>query len=165
MSQTGRRIHDGTRQENAKVRTGGMNRCGSLFLRVITGVAVVLTVLALCLPQVLGRAHVGTFKAAKVQIEANFSPALEKFKEAVGRHPTTAEGLTALTVIPAGNPGKWTGPIMSSVPRDPWGRKYRYICPGTHNATSYDLWSCGPDGKDGGGDDVTNWAGEPAKNG
>ena len=68
-----------------------------------------------------------------------------------------AEGLAVLTAIPAGNPEDWTGPIMQKVPRDPWGRKYQYVCPGTQNPNSYDLWSSGPDGKDGGGDDIANW--------
>jgi general secretion pathway protein G len=139
------------------MRTGGVNRCGSLFLRVIIAVATVLALLALCLPQVLGHAPVARFKTAEVQIEANFTTALDKFKEAMGRYPTTAEGLAVLTAIPAGDPENWTGPIMQKVPRDPWGRQYQYVCPGTHNPNSYDLWSFGPDGKPRGGDDVGNW--------
>jgi hypothetical protein len=29
--------------------------------------------------------------------------------------------------------------------------------PGQHNVDSYDLYSFGPDGKMGGGDDIVNW--------
>ena len=25
--------------------------------------------------------------------------------------------------------------------KDPWGKKYQYLCPGTHNPDSYDLWT------------------------
>jgi general secretion pathway protein G len=43
--------------------------------------------------------------------------------------------------------------------KDPWGREYKYLSPGQHNA-DFDLWSMGPDGEDGGegkNADVTNW--------
>ncbi len=44
---------------------------------------------------------------------------------------------------------------------DPWGNALQYQCPGTHNKTSYDLWSKGRDGKssteDEKLDDVVNW--------
>jgi general secretion pathway protein G len=47
---------------------------------------------------------------------------------------------------------------------DPFGIPYRYLCPGTNNAVSFDLWSLGSDktndffaGTDHGIDDVTNW--------
>jgi general secretion pathway protein G len=40
---------------------------------------------------------------------------------------------------------------------DPWGNRYRYRVPGQHSPDGYDLWSAGPDGKDGTGDDIGNW--------
>jgi general secretion pathway protein G len=43
------------------------------------------------------------------------------------------------------------------VPKDPWGHPYVYIYPGTNNTDSYDIYSFGKDGKDGGSDDITNW--------
>jgi general secretion pathway protein G len=60
---------------------------------------------------------------------------------------------------------------------DPWGKPYRYtratddagnVKPGIHRKSSFDLYSCGPDGVDQNGendkkagkDDINNWTGE-----
>ena len=53
-------------------------------------------------------------------------------------------------------------PLMNSTAvddllKDPWGHPFVYYCPGKHNRESYDLFSIGPDGVEGTGDDVTNW--------
>ena len=54
----------------------------------------------------------------------------------------------------------WDGPYIhtKSLLSDPWGRPYRYQTPGIHHPDEYDLWSTGPDGKDGTTDDVGNWS-------
>ncbi len=54
----------------------------------------------------------------------------------------------------------WDGPYIhtKSLLSDPWGRPYRYRAPGIHRPDEYDLWSTGPDGKDGTADDVGNWS-------
>jgi general secretion pathway protein G len=96
-------------------------------------------------------------RKAMLQIKANFATALDTFAIAVRRYPSTEEGLRVLTTT------SWTDPhgrrqvILKTVPRDPWGNEYQYVYPGTHNRDSYDLWSSGPDGKPGGGDDIANW--------
>ncbi len=41
--------------------------------------------------------------------------------------------------------------------RDPWGHPYVYIVPGQHYPESFDLFSVGPDGQQGTGDDVAPW--------
>ena len=63
------------------------------------------------------------------------------------------------SVWPAPNVKDWSGPYLQkgAVPRDPWGNAYQYRFPGQHNASGYDLYSFGPDGQDGGGDDIDNW--------
>jgi general secretion pathway protein G len=113
-------------------------------------------VIFLQLPHYVGYAPIARVKGAEVQI-ANFATALNAFNDAVGRYPTTREGLDALVKIPANVPKPWTKPFMKNIPPDPWGRKYRYACPGTHNTDSYDLYSLGRDGKSGSKDDITNW--------
>jgi general secretion pathway protein G len=100
-------------------------------------------------------------KAAKVQIEANFATALQTFKDKVGRYPTTNDGLHALKTTIWDEARGLEQPIMQKIARDAWGHEYQYTYPGTRNADSYDLWSFGPDGKDGGGDDITNWKENP----
>ncbi len=84
--------------------------------------------------------------------------ALNTFLIDTGRYPTTAEGLRALVEPPAGLPN-WRGPYMQRpAPADPWGRPYVYVCPGVHNPDGFDLSSMGPDGREGGGDDMDNWS-------
>ena len=53
----------------------------------------------------------------------------------------------------------WKGPYLKdqpTVPKDPWGTTYVYRYPGTNNPGGYDLYSFGPDLKEGGSDDITN---------
>src|SRR5580765_4485152 len=92
--------------------------------------------------------------AAKQDISA-MTTALDKFEEHVGRYPTTAEGLAALSTRPAGL-AKWNGPYVAKpIINDPWMHKYVYVFPGTHAAGSFDLFSNGKNGKPGDADDIT----------
>ncbi len=95
--------------------------------------------------------------AAKIQIGV-LSTALESYHLDVARHPGGDEGLAALAQPPKTGPAaaRWKGPYVKSVPQDPWGNPFRYQFPGTHG-TAFDLWSAGPDGKDGTEDDVASW--------
>ena len=75
-----------------------------------------------------------------------------------GRYPTTEQGLAALIAKPAAppEPKNWKGPYIEStdLPKDPWGADYIYRNPGERNPNGYDLRSLGPDGQDGGEDDI-----------
>ena len=76
-------------------------------------------------------------KAAKAQIDA-LDKAIEQFRLDMNRLPTTEEGLAVLNVSPPNEPN-WAGPYLKKdVPRDPWGRPYVYLAPGTHN-NDFDL--------------------------
>jgi len=93
---------------------------------------------------------------------ASINNALDQFYLHCGRYPTTEEGLKALREKPDSDDLKnWNGPyVKKAIPTDPWGRDYQYACPGTHSPTSYDLFSLGRDGKEGGSgsdEDITNW--------
>ncbi len=83
---------------------------------------------------------------------------LDAFEVDTGRHPTTDEGLKALMEQP-GNAKDWKGPYLKrAVTNDPWGNPYMYRSPGQHNSSGYDLYSYGPDGQEGGGDDIDSWS-------
>ena len=104
--------------------------------------------------------HVGTSKSktATVQIE-ELGTALEMYRLEVGSYPTTAQGLAVLVQRPAGVE-QWNGPYLRKpvVPKDPWGRDYRYRHPGEHG--TFDIYSLGADNADGGegeSADVVNW--------
>lgn len=88
---------------------------------------------------------------------ANFRTALKMFHVDTGVCPSTVQGLNALLQCPAGITN-WHGPYLqpAEIPLDPWGLKYlyEYPCPGTANDCL--IISRGPDGRLGGGDDITN---------
>lgn len=93
-------------------------------------------------------------QTARVDIEINLNTALKLYEMDNGSLPTTEEGLQVLLTSPQGAK-RWNGPYVEQQPFDPWGLKYRYVCPGQHGA--FDLFSVGPDGTEGTDDDVTSW--------
>jgi general secretion pathway protein G len=96
--------------------------------------------------------------AARVAKEniADLETALIGFEIDVARYPTMDEGLKSLVEQPKGANG-WHGPYVKRVTEDPWGHPYQCRFPGKHNPSMFDVWSLGPDGRDGTGDDVGNW--------
>jgi len=120
-------------------------------------VLVILATLALMVvPKFTKRSEQARMTAASVDV-ANIELALDAFEVDCGRHPTTEEGLRALLEQPS-NANRWKGAYLKKgMPKDPWGNPYVYRCPGQHNADGYDLYSFGPDGQEGGGDDIDNW--------
>ena len=121
-------------------------------------VLVILAVLAaVVVPKFTKRSEQARVAAATTDI-ANLSTALDAFEIDVGRYPTNDEGLKALVETPS-NAKDWKGPYLKrAVVNDPWGHPYVYRSPGSHNPTGYDLYSFGPDGNEGGGDDIDNWS-------
>jgi len=124
-------------------------------------VLVILTVLALIVvPKFVGRGEQARIAAAKADI-ATMKMQLHIFEQDCSRFPTTAEGLRALVEQPADADNWGGGPggdsYLERLPKDPWGTPYNYKYPGDHNTRSFDLWSCGPDKQNGGGDDICNW--------
>jgi len=119
-------------------------------------VLVILGVLALVVvPKFAGRSEEARKTAARTDISM-LEGQIDIFEQDCGRFPSNDEGLAALVSAPPNAP-KWKGPyIKRGVPKDPWGNEYVYRYPGTHNANSYDLYSMGPDGREG-GDDIDNW--------
>ena len=86
---------------------------------------------------------------------AAIGTALRLYKAANGAYPSTDQGLVALVVKPTSlpSPSRWTQ-LFSTVPKDPWGNDFFYLCPGRTHPTGYDLFSAGPDGKPYTGDDL-----------
>jgi len=68
------------------------------------------------------------------------------------RKPTTDQGLKALVQQPSGDPKPrhWKK-LMEAVPIDPWGNEYIYRNPGKYKTDGFDLYSLGPQGKEGEG--------------
>jgi general secretion pathway protein G len=57
--------------------------------------------------------------------------------------------------------GTWTEDIASyfenGVPKDPWGKEYKYMNPGPTDNIKYEIRSGGPDGTPGNEDDIVSW--------
>lgn len=123
-------------------------------------VLVILAVLAaVVVPRFAGRSEQARLTAAKTQVSL-FRTALSGFEVDMGRYPSEDEGLAALVERPtSGTADKWAGPYLEGgIPSDPWGHPYVYRYPGQHNTSGFDLFSMGPDGREGGNDDVDNWS-------
>lgn len=121
-------------------------------------VLVILSVLAaVVVPKFTNRSEQARSTAAKADI-ATLELQIDAFEIDASRCPTTEEGLAAL-VEPPPNVKAWKGPYLKrGVPKDPWGNDYVYRSPGQHNVSGYDLFSMGPDGHEGGNDDIDNWS-------
>lgn len=114
------------------------------------------TLAAVVVPKFAGRGKQAKITAAQSQI-TNLEMALDSFEVDNGYYPRGTDGLGVLVERPNNAPD-WRGPyIKKGVPVDPWGNPYVYEYPGKHLEGTYDLMSMGPDGKVGGGDDITNW--------
>jgi general secretion pathway protein G len=114
-------------------------------------VLVILAILAaVVVPKFTGRTEQARISAAKADI-SSLKLALSTFETDTGRFPSSEEGLTALAERP-GDLANWKR-YVEKVPMDPWGHPYVYHCPGSAGK-DFDLFSCGPDGHEGGGDDI-----------
>jgi len=138
-------------------------RSAFTFIEIMVVVIIIGVLAAIVMPKFFGRTEQAKISAAASQIKI-FATTLDTYQLDNDNYPTTAQGLDALVVKPdlPPVPRAWKGPYLANqIPLDPWGNKYLYKCPGDHNTNSYDLSSNGPDGKPGGGDDITNWQQTP----
>jgi general secretion pathway protein G len=130
---------------------------GFTLIELMLVIIIIGVLVAMVAPRLAGRSQQAKDAAARADINANLSAALDLFEMHNGRYPSTAEGLAALRAAPAGAVD-WKGPYLKrAVPLDPWGKPYVYRSPGQHNREDYDLSSVGPDGAEGTADDITNW--------
>ncbi len=133
---------------------------GFTLIELLLVLVILATLAAIVTPKFAKRGQQAKITAAKTQI-SQLEVALDAFEIDVGRYPTTVEGLQALVTKPTSDSDGWNGPYLSKgVPRDPWGGEYQYRYPGQKNQDGYDLSSYGPDYRQGGGDDITNWSEE-----
>ena len=132
---------------------------GFTLVEIMLVVIIIATLAALIVPRFAGRSEEAKKAAARADIDANLSNALDLYEMDNGAYPTTDQGLAALVAQPTASPApkNWKGPYLKKKTfKDPWGNPYQYRSPGTHG-TDYDLFSMGPDGVEGGGDDIANW--------
>ena len=100
-------------------------------------------------------------KIAKAQMGIRgIRMALIRYAMHDGVYPTTEQGLQALIEKPTlpPEPKRWDGPYLNPENLiDPWDSKYVYRSPSTEDPKQYkyDLYSYGPNRRDGGDDDIS----------
>ncbi|MBB5392763.1 MULTISPECIES: type II secretion system major pseudopilin GspG [unclassified Herbaspirillum] len=126
-------------------------------LRWIIVLTVLAVVAALGLPQLVSRIshdHSPQTQAAESAMR-DISAGLEQYRKDNGRYPSTQQGLLALVIKPARAPvpANWAiGGYVERLPRDPWGHPYQYGA--DEDGASYQLFSFGEAGPEGGEDDA-----------
>lgn len=142
-----------------------IGQCGFTLIELMV-VIVILGILAgLIIPRIMGRPDEARRAKARIQIDG-LETALKLYRLDNGHYPSTEQGLQALVQKPSigADAKNWRqGGYLekAKVPKDPWGRDFVYISPGTHG--DYDLISLGADGEPGGegkDKDINSWDSE-----
>ena len=123
---------------------------GFTLIEVLVVVVILSILAALIVPRIMDRPDQARMIAAKSDIQA-ITNALKLYRLDNGFYPATDQGLVALVQKPATTPvpANWKqGGYLDRVPKDPWGREYRYLNPGVRS--EIDVFSLGADGEPGG---------------
>jgi general secretion pathway protein G len=128
------------------------NRRAFTLVEMLLVLVILATLAAIVYPKVMGRSEQARVTAALTQI-ANFKTALDAFEVDNGYYPRGNNGLNDLVQMPR-DAVNWRGPYLESIPNDPWGQPYVYQCPGSHNPSSFDIYSQGTPGAN---EPIGNW--------
>jgi len=137
---------------------------GFTFLEIMFVVVIIGILAAIAVPNLAKRANWAKIKASEASMKST-ETALSTYEMKVGSYPTTEQGLEALVKCPSDvEKDDWgDSPYLREIPKDAYGQKFIYKCPGEHNPDEYDLYSMGRDRKDGTDDDIVNWQKESEK--
>ena len=132
---------------------------GFTLIEIIVAIAILAILTALIVPRVVGKVDDAAIARARSDVQA-LTTALSLYKLDNNYYPTTEQGLEALLDKPSGAPEatNWKK-YLDKLPKDPWGRAYQYISPGSHG--EIDVYSLGKDGQVGGEGidaDFGNWS-------
>jgi general secretion pathway protein G len=134
-------------------------RRGFTLIEIMLVVGIIAMLAAFVVPSFLRageRARIQTAEAL-VGTGGRLAGAIDMFHLAMGRYP---EELSELVEKPDDDEeDKWDGPYITDIEslKDPWGHELRYTAPGDVREGAYDLCSDGPDGDEGGDDDICNY--------
>ena len=129
---------------------------GFTLVEIIIVVIIIAMLAAAVVPRLVGRTQQARTARAKADIQA-IGVALDLYELDTSQYPEKLDELTT-SQAPSGIPqDRWHGPYLKKgVPKDPWGRDYKYQKGSNHPGQDYDLYSLGAD-EQSTKDDVTNW--------
>lgn len=132
------------------------NQRGFTLIEIMVVVVILGILAAAVVPKIMSRPEQARIEKAKHDITA-LESALNIYKLDNYQYPSTDQGLEALVTKPGGSPQPRNykkGGYIKKLNKDPWGKEYLYLFPGTH--TELDLYSLGPDNQPS-DDDIGNW--------
>lgn len=138
-----------------------VRRRGFTLLEILLVVGLLALLAAFAIPNFVTAGEDAKKKMVKAAIGSNgtLMQAIDMYKFNTGQWP---EELKYLIQKPSDDDvaKKWTGPYLKDMSglKDPWDNDFMYQAPGQRNENGVDLWSKGPDGRDGTDDDITNWS-------
>jgi general secretion pathway protein G len=133
---------------------------GFTLIEVMVVVIILGILAALVVPKIISKPDDARRAAARADIN-NLMTALKLYRLDNLSYPSTEQGLQSLVTKPTTPPlpPNWkTGGYVDRLPKDPWGREYRYLSPGQNS--EIDVYSFGADGEKGGEGndaDIGNW--------
>ena len=136
---------------NTNFKQGGFTLIEIMVVVVILGILA-----AAVVPNIMSRPEQARIEKAKHDVGA-LESALNLYKLDNYQYPSTDQGLEALVTKPSGSPQPRNykkGGYIKKLNKDPWGKEYMYLNPGTHG--ELDLYSLGPDSQPS-DDDIGNW--------
>ena len=133
------------------VRRSAASQSGFTLIELLLVLVILAVLAALVVPKFTNRSQQAKLTAAKTDI-SNLSTSIDAYEIDNSANPTK---LDDLVTQPSGATS-WKGPYIGRLPKDPYGNEYQYKTPGQQNPSGYDLYSFGPDGREG-NDDIGNW--------
>ncbi len=133
-----------------------LNQRGFTLIEIMVVVVILGILAAAVVPKIMSRPEQARIQKTKHDITA-LESALNIYKLDNYQYPSTDQGLESLVTKPSGAPQPRNykkGGYIKKLNKDPWGKEYLYLFPGTH--TDLDLYSLGPDGQPS-DDDIGNW--------
>jgi general secretion pathway protein G len=135
---------------------------GFTLLEVLLVLAILVTLTAIGVTAVQGTIKMVNRRSCVAYI-GTLRNAVERYAADVGYPPTPDQGLDALIHRPSDvDEGDWGGPYIhdDANGKDPWGSPYQYARPPSRSGSTtreYEIWSFGPDRRDGTDDDIGSW--------
>ena len=130
---------------------------GFSLIEILVVMALIGIVIALVANRIGDGAVRGKVNATKIAIDS-LAGKIETYALDNGGPPTRLEEL----ITKSGAADNWAGPYAKEKElKDPWNHPFVYTVPGSRSGGDYDLYSMGPDGKEGGeglkAADIGNW--------